>query len=128
MQKSVYVSSPYVNKNVNPKTSLMEKQKRMKKVVDIDVEENPHLHNMHLILSAAINQAVTKEEILYLSQDRVLQRIADGELRFKGMDQSMKLPQSRFYHYYDEKLAETIVQIHDKKLAVFSEDTSSKEK
>lgn len=96
----------------------------MKKVIEMDTTMNPHLHDLHQLVSQAIEKTITKEiTISALSYDAVMKRIGAGKLPLQGMETDMKIQGSKFYHFYGEGAAETIIQFHSNKMAVFSDES-----
>lgn len=94
----------------------------MKKVVDIDVHAHPEMHDLHRIISLAVDKDIPKAiNISPLSYDSLMKRIEDGKLSLTDMNTAMKISNSKFFHFYDESTRETIIQISSDKVAVFSD-------
>ncbi len=93
----------------------------MKIVINIDTQINPHLVDLHELISQAINKIIEKPYLSVLSHEAVMSRIAEKKLTLGDMDNDMKIPKSKFYHFYDNEMRETIIQIYDKKLVVFTD-------
>jgi len=94
----------------------------MKAVTNINAEENPALIRLHKLVSKAIDQVVADEvPISPLSTEAFMKRIEEGKLTLNEMDDDMKISQSKFRHYYTPEGKEVIIQITEKKLAVFSD-------
>ena len=94
----------------------------MKQIICIDAEKYPHLNDLYQIVSEAINQVITKENLSALSHDAIMKRVEDGILTLNEMEDDMKIVQSKFFHYYSPHMKETIIQCAGRKIAVFSEE------